>query len=104
MGSALNRHLFFQLRLTKSRKPILSKPQQVMRKIYLQKVSKELLCEKWESKGTLLGDSELFVRSNKKGEINWDKTVLYFWSDVVKVKDVRQVIYTIPPYPEYLFD
>lgn len=75
-----------------------------MRKLYVQKVTKERLCKEWETKGTLLGDQELFVRSNKNGQVNWDKTVLYFWDELLEVKEKRQVVFTLPPYPEYLYD
>lgn len=74
-----------------------------MRRLYVQKITKELLCEKWETKGTLIREGEeLFVRSNKKGQINWDKTVLYFWDELIEIKEKRQVVFTLPPYPEYL--
>lgn len=76
-----------------------------MRKLFLQKIEKATLCKKWQTKGTLIGEhEELFVRSNKKGQINWNKTVLYFWDDVVKAKENRHVIFTLPPYPDYLLD
>ena len=76
-----------------------------MIKLHVQKISKKLLCQKWETKGNLIKDSEeIFVRSNKKGQINWDNTTLYFWDDLVKVKEKRLVVFTLPPYPDYLSD
>lgn len=74
-------------------------------KLYVQKITKDDLCRNWQCKGTLIKDSEeIFVRSNKQGRINWDKTILYLWHDLTKIKDKRQVVFTLPPYPDYLSD
>ena len=74
-----------------------------MRKLHVQKITKETLCDKWQIRGNLIKDGEeLFVRSDKGGRINWDKTILYFWNDLEKIKNERKVVFTLPPYPEYL--
>lgn len=74
-----------------------------MRKLHVQKVTKELLCTNWGIKGTLIRDEEeIFVRSDKNGRIKWDTTIMYLWHDLVKAKEKREVVFTLPPYPDYL--
>lgn len=72
-----------------------------MKMLSVQKVSREDLLHHWKIEGRFIPYGELFIRSDKKGKINWDKAPVYTWSEIEKEQKRRRVIFTTDPI-EYL--
>lgn len=70
-----------------------------MRVLNLQKITFKQLLDNW---GTCAHVSfrpgqELFIRSNRKGIINWNIAPVYTWQEVKAAKKRRPVHFTVPP-------
>lgn len=66
-----------------------------MKTLSVQKTNNQELSKHWKMKVNFSG--ELFIRSNKKGEVNWDKAPVYRWEEILEEQKRRRVIFTIPP-------
>ena len=66
--------------------------------LHLQKVSLSELSQNWGF--TPVGikpGSEIFIRSDRKGNINWDKAPVYTWKEVQEQQKIRPVHFTVNP-------
>lgn len=70
-----------------------------MKTLNVQKITFEELLEKWGTCAhvSFRSGQELFIRSNAKGIVNWDKAPVYTWSEMLKEQKRRRVIYTVDP-------
>lgn len=68
-----------------------------MKTLNVQKISRDELLKEWKIKGKFLPYGELFIRSDKKGNINFDKAPVYTWEEIQKEQKKRAVHFTIPP-------
>lgn len=77
----------------------MSKQSKQRRVLNVQKIIFEELLYKWGTCAYVAfrPGQELFIRSNAKGLINWDKAPVYTWSELQKVKKRRPVHFTVSP-------
>lgn len=69
------------------------------RVLNVQKITFKELLENWGDCAyiSFRNGQELFIRSNAKGVINWDKAPVYTAQEIRKVKRRRRVCYTVNP-------
>lgn len=72
---------------------------QTKRVLNVQKISFDELLEKWGTCAYIgfRRGQELFIRSNAKGLINWDKAPVYTAKEIRSVRRKRRVCYTVHP-------
>jgi len=75
-----------------------------MKTLNVQKIERSELLEKWGLKGTFIPYVELFIRSDRKGNVNFDKAPVYTWPEIQIEQKRRPVHFTLPPYPDYMSD
>lgn len=65
----------------------------------VQKITFKQLLDNWGTCAHVAfrPGQELFIRSNARGVINWDKAPVYTWSELQKVKKRRPVHFTVDP-------
>lgn len=69
-----------------------------MKTLYVQKITRDELIINWKiEKYSFVPSGELFMRSNKKGIINWAKAPLYTWDEITEEQKKRPVKFTLPP-------
>jgi len=73
-----------------------------MKTLNVQKISRDELLKKWKIKGKFLPKGELFIRSDSKGNINFEKSPVYTWAEIVEEQKRRPVHFTVDP--EIFFD
>jgi hypothetical protein len=69
-----------------------------MKTLTVQKISYEELTKGWKKEPVIFRrDQELFIRCNKKGEINWDKAPVYTWPEIQEQQLKRPVHFSAGP-------
>ena len=68
-----------------------------MKTLNVQKVERRELLKRWRITGKFLPSGELFIRSNAKGEVNWDKAPVYSWVEIQAEQKKRPVHFTCDP-------
>lgn len=71
-----------------------------MRTMNVQKITREELFEHWQDAELVQvafypNHTELFIRSNAKGVVNWDSAPLYTWAEIQKEQQRRPVHFTV---------
>lgn len=64
----------------------MSNPIKRIKTLRVKKTSNSELSEKWNMFVNI--NSELYVRCNCKGQVNWDKTVVYRASELIEKNNV----------------
>ncbi len=64
-----------------------------MRTLNVQKTSNKELSKKWNMDVFLMG--ELFIRSDRNGNVNWDKASVYTWAEIQDEMRHRRVHFTV---------
>lgn len=67
-----------------------------MKTLNVQKITRKELAKQWGTCAWILPLGELFIRSNSKGFINYDKAPVYTWQEIQDVKKRRPVHFTVP--------
>jgi len=67
-----------------------------MMMLSVQKVTRDEIIEHWGF-GFGLPNGELYIRSDRKGNVNWDKAPVYTWEEILKEREKRRVIFTVDP-------
>lgn len=68
-----------------------------MRTLNVVKVLKDDVIINWSiKKYSLLPSGELFIRCNRKGDINWARAPLYSWNEIQREQARRRVCFLIP--------
>lgn len=69
-----------------------------MKTLNVQKISRHELLIKWKIGGKFLPHGELFIRSDRKGNVNFDKAPVYTWEELQSEKAKgSKVQFTLPP-------
>ena len=68
-----------------------------MKTLNVQKIARKELLQKWGVKGKFISHEELFIRSDRKGNVNFDKAPVYTWSELKEIKKKRAVHFTVSP-------
>ncbi len=67
-----------------------------MKTLNVQKIDRDELLIKWGIGGKFLPYGELFIRSDRKGNVNFDKAPVYTWKEIKEEQKKRPVHFTIP--------
>lgn len=63
----------------------------------LQKVDRQTLIKEWGDFAYVMPDGELFIRSDKNGNVNWNVAPVYTWQEILEVQKIRPVHFTCNP-------
>lgn len=69
-----------------------------MKTLNVQKVNRKTLLRIWKITGKFLPSGELFIRSDKEGNVNYNKAPVYSWPEIQQEQKRRPVHFTVPPH------
>lgn len=67
-----------------------------MKSLSVQKTSRVALLLRWGQCALILPPGELFIRSDRKGNVKWDSAPVYTPQEIEEEKKRRKVIFTLP--------
>lgn len=68
-----------------------------MKTLNVVKISPSILYHHWgETAYMFKNKTEIFIRSDYRGVINWDKAPVYTWPEIQKESQKRRVCFRVP--------
>lgn len=72
-----------------------------MKALNVQKISRKELFRHWHDAGLVAmafgNQTAMYIRSDSKGNVNWDKAPIYTWNEILKEQTKRAVHFTVDP-------